>query len=106
MAIATATQLSLLDDSSAALPDGFENRPGLVMPGGEAELVEGFQALEFKPFEFHGYFGNRRIVSFGWQYDFAASRVRPAQDLPAFLLPLRDHAAAFAGLDPMALEHA
>ena len=104
--MASATQLSLLDEPSAALPDGFEYRPGLVMPPEEAELVERFQALEFKPFEFHGYFGNRRVVSFGWQYDFAASRVRPAQDLPAFLLPLRDHAAAFAGLDPMALEHA
>ena len=106
MAIATATQLSLLDEPGAALLDGFEYRPGLVTPEEEAELVERFQALEFKPFEFHGYFGNRRVVSFGSQYDFAASRVRPAQDLPAFLLPLRDHAAAFAGLDPMALEHA
>jgi alkylated DNA repair dioxygenase AlkB len=106
MAIATATQLSLLDEPGAALLDGFEYRPGLVTPEQEAELVERFQALEFKPFEFHGYFGNRRVVSFGWQYDFAASRVRPAQDLPAFLLPLRDHAAVFAGLDPMALEHA
>jgi alkylated DNA repair dioxygenase AlkB len=104
--MASATQLSLIDEPSAALPEGFEYRPGLVLPEEEAGLVERFQALDFNPFEFHGYFGNRRVVSFGWQYDFAASQVRRAQDLPAFLQPLRDRAAAFAGIDAMALEHA
>src|SRR5712671_8186494 len=106
MPMASATQLSLLDEPSAALPDGFEYRPGLIMPPEEAELVERFQALEFKPFEFHGYFGNRRVVSFGWQYNFASSRVQPAADIPDFLLPLRDRAAAFAEISPAAFEHA
>jgi alkylated DNA repair dioxygenase AlkB len=102
----SATQLSLLDEPVRSLPEGFEYRPGLVPPSDEAELIERFPALDFKPFEFHGYFGNRRIVSFGWHYDFAASRVQQAQDLPDFLLPLRDRAAIFAGIDPAALEHA
>jgi alkylated DNA repair dioxygenase AlkB len=88
------------------LPEGLEYRSGLVMPTEEAELIERFQTLDFKPFEFHGYFGNRRVVSFGWHYDFADRQVRQAQDLPEFLMPLRDHAAAFAGIDPAALEHA
>jgi len=101
-----ATQLSLLDEPSRSLPDGFEYRPGLVTSGEEAELIEQFQALDFKPFEFHGYFGNRRVVSFGWHYDFAASQVRRAEEIPAFLLPLRDRAAGFAGIGPAALEHA
>src|SRR5438067_1231006 len=101
-----ATQLSLLDEPSRSLPNGFEYRPGLVTSGEEAELIEQFQALDFKPFEFHGYFGNRRVVSFGWHYDFAASRVRRVADLPDFLLPLRDRAALFAGIDPAAFEHA
>jgi alkylated DNA repair dioxygenase AlkB len=101
-----ATQLSLIDEPRAALPEGLEYRSGLVMPAEEAELIERFQTLDFKPFEFHGYFGNRRVVSFGWHYDFADRQVRQAQDLPEFLMPLRDHAAAFAGIDPAALEHA
>jgi alkylated DNA repair dioxygenase AlkB len=104
--MASATQLSLIDEPSAALPEGLEYRSGLVMPAEEAELIERFQALAFKPFEFHGYFGNRRVVSFGWHYDFTDRQVRQAQDLPDFLLPLRDHAAAFAGIDQGALEHA
>src|SRR5438874_5536316 len=101
-----ATQLSLLDEPSRSLPDGFEYRPGLVTSGEEAELIEQFQALDFKPFEFHGYFGNRRVVSFGWRYDFASSRVQPAADIPDFLLPLRDRAGAFAKISPAAFEHA
>src|SRR2546430_12693662 len=101
-----ATQLSLLDEPSRSLPNGFEYRPGLVTSGEEAELIEQFQALDFKPFEFHGYFGNRRVVSFGWHYDFAASQVRRVADLPDFLLPPRDRAALFAGIDPAVLEHA
>src|SRR5258705_11860564 len=59
------TQLSLLDESVRALPEGFEYRPELVTPQREAELIERFRTLDFKPFEFHGYFGNRRVVSFG-----------------------------------------
>jgi alkylated DNA repair dioxygenase AlkB len=104
--MSTATQLSLLDEPRTGLPEGFVYRPELVTPVEEAELIEEFRALEFKPFEFHGYFGNRRTVSFGWHYDFASSRVRPAIGIPDFLKPLRSKAAAFADLDPAALEHA
>jgi alkylated DNA repair dioxygenase AlkB len=102
----SATQLSLLDEHVRSLPEGFKYRPGLVPPSDEAELIERFQALDFKPFEFHGYFGNRRVVSFGWHSDFAASRVQRAHDVPDFLLPLRDRAAGFAGIGSAALEHA
>jgi alkylated DNA repair dioxygenase AlkB len=102
----SAAQLSLLDEPDLLLPEGFEYRPALVTPEEQAELIERFQTLDFKPFEFHGYFGNRRIVSFGWHYDFAASQVRRVADLPDFLLPLRNRAALFAGIDPAALEHA
>ena len=104
--MATATQLSLIDEPATGLPAGFEYRGELVTPVEEDELIEAFRALDFRPFEFHGYFGNRRTVSFGWHYDFASSRVRPASDMPEFLLPLRDRAAAFARLPPDALEHA
>jgi alkylated DNA repair dioxygenase AlkB len=102
----SAAQLNLLDEPNLSLPEGFEYRPALVTSEEQAELIERFQALDFKPFEFHGYFGNRRVVSFGWHYDFAASQVRRVGDLPDFLMPLRDRAAAFAGIDAAAFEHA
>src|SRR5436190_21932369 len=106
MLMASQTQLSFLDEPAGLLPEGFEYRPALVTSEEQAELIERFQALDFKPFEFHGYFGNRRVVSFGWHYDFAASQVRRVGDLPDFLMPLRDRAAAFAGIDAAAFEHA
>ena len=102
----SAAQLSLLDEPARSLPEGFEYRPALVTPEEEGELIGQFQMLDFKPFEFHGYFGNRRVVSFGWHYDFAASQVRRVADLPDFLVPLQYRAALFAGIDPAALEHA
>jgi alkylated DNA repair dioxygenase AlkB len=54
--------------------------------------------LPFKRFEFHGFLGNRRVVSFGWRYDFAGATLRPSDDIPPFLLSLREWAAAFAGI--------
>jgi alkylated DNA repair dioxygenase AlkB len=101
----SSTQLSLLELVSA-LPEGFLYRPELVAPEQEAELIEHFRELDFREFEFQGYLGKRRVVSFGLHYDFAEHRVREAAELPAFLLPLRDCAAAFAGLAAAALEHA
>jgi alkylated DNA repair dioxygenase AlkB len=78
------------------VPPGFRYSPGLVSPDGERGLVERFRALDFRPFEFHGYTGNRRIVSYGWKYDYAHARLDPAAEIPDFLLALRETAAAFA----------
>jgi hypothetical protein len=52
-----------------ALPAGFAYRDGVISPGEEQALVERFAALPFRPFEFHGYLGKRRVVSYGWRYD-------------------------------------
>lgn len=80
------------------LPAGFAYREDMISPGEEQALVERFAALPFKPFEFHGYLGKRRVVSFGWRYDYNDARLRDSDAIPAFLLPLRDRAAAFAGV--------
>jgi alkylated DNA repair dioxygenase AlkB len=101
----SATQLSLLEPVSA-LPEGFVYRPELVTPEREVELIEHFEELDFREFEFQGYLGKRRVVSFGLNYDFAERRVHQAAEIPAFLLPLRDRAAGFAGISAAALEHA
>ena len=88
------------------LPEGLRYRPGLVGAAEERALLERVRALPFREFEFHGYTGKRRVVSFGRRYDFAARRLEKADDLPDYLLPLRARAAAFAGLEPGELEHA
>jgi alkylated DNA repair dioxygenase AlkB len=61
--------------------------------------------LPFRDFEFHGYTGKRRVVSFGWHYDFAARHLRKADDIPEYLLELRKGAAEFAGLGAEEFQH-
>ncbi len=90
--------------ASAALPEGFAYRPDFLAPAEERELVERFAGLPFKEFDFHGYLGKRRVLSFGWKYDFSARELRKADNMPAYLLPLRERAAAFAGIAPPDLQ--
>jgi alkylated DNA repair dioxygenase AlkB len=88
------------------MPEGFRYQPNLLSPEYERELVARFAELPFRAFEFHGYVGRRRFVSYGWQYDFNDEKLRKTEDMPEFLLPARDQAAVFAGLDLSDLQHA
>ena len=88
------------------MPEGFHYWPELVSRPEEASLLEAVSRLEFKPFEFKGFFGNRRVIYFGWRYDFNDSSLKRAADIPAFLLPVRERAAEAANVPPMAIEQA
>lgn len=85
--------------------EGFRYRPEIITPIEEHDLVEHVSRLPFQHFDFHGYKGKRRIVSFGWQYDFSGRQLKKADDIPDFLLPLRILAASFAGLEPTQFQH-
>lgn len=85
---------------SAATPDGLRHQDGLLSAKAQVDLVSHIAALPFKPFEFHGRLGNRRIASFGVRYDYSREATAPAPAFPEFLLQLRVHVAAFAGLQP------
>jgi alkylated DNA repair dioxygenase AlkB len=91
--------------TAADLPEGFRYESELIGPADEAALLAFVRGLPFREFEFHGYTGKRRVVSFGWHYDFSGRRLRKADDIPEFLLPLREAAAAFAGREPGELRH-
>ena len=95
-----------LFDSLPELPDGMRYAPELISPAEERALLQKLPALPFKEFEFHGFLGKRRTVSFGWHYDFNGGGLKEAGELPDFLLPLRQRAAEFGDLEPSALEHA
>jgi alkylated DNA repair dioxygenase AlkB len=62
------------------------------------------EPLPFKGFEFHGYRGKRRVLYFGWRYEFGPGGLQKADEIPTFLLPFRDRAAAFAKLSPGELQ--
>jgi alkylated DNA repair dioxygenase AlkB len=80
------------------LPLGFKYQAHLLSAHEEHLLVEQLTALPLRAFEFRGYLGKRRVISFGWQYDFNKGALRKADDIPSFLLPLRDGVARFAGM--------
>lgn len=92
--------------SAPVLPDGMRYAADILSRQEEAALLDAFPSLPFKEFEFHGFLGKRRVVSFGWHYDFNGGGLRLAGELPDFLLPVRERAAHFAGVASAALEHA
>lgn len=83
---------------AATPPEGFRYRPAVLSAVTESRLLEALGGLPFRNFEFHGFVGKRRVVSYGWRYDFSQERVEPAAPIPDFLLGVRDEAATFAGL--------
>ena len=95
-----------LFDQPPDLPEGFRYRPDLLSPEDEHGLVAWFAGLAFKDFEFRGFLGKRRVISFGWRYDFNVRTLDRTEDMPPELLPLRETAACFAGLVPSSLQHA
>jgi alkylated DNA repair dioxygenase AlkB len=90
----------------SALPQGFRYRPDVITAKEENDLLERIRQLPFREFEFHGYTGKRRVVSFGWKYDFGDRRLLKVDDIPDYLLALRTPAAQFADMKPDAFQHA
>jgi alkylated DNA repair dioxygenase AlkB len=86
------------------LPEGFAYRDDIISPIEEQAMIERFEELPFQPFEFHGFLGKRRVVSFGWRYDFSGRALRHSDPIPPFLLPLRKSAADFSGVSEDGLQ--
>jgi alkylated DNA repair dioxygenase AlkB len=88
-----------------ALPEGFRYQPEVISADMEQELVARLRELPLKEFVFQGFLAKRRTLSFGWHYDFNERVLQKANDIPDFLLELRENAVGFAGLDPERFQH-
>lgn len=86
-------------------PAGFRYQAEVLLPEEEQALAGQISGLPLKEFEFHGYVGKRRVLSFGLHYDFGTERLRQAEEIPGFLQGLRERAAAFAGVQADDLAH-
>jgi alkylated DNA repair dioxygenase AlkB len=102
----TLSQPSLFGPPAEGLPEGFVYRPEFISAAEEAALAARLAELPFAAFQFHGFEGRRRVVSFGWRYDFNEGGLKPAEAFPEWLTPLAEGAAAFAGLPGGAFAHA
>jgi alkylated DNA repair dioxygenase AlkB len=100
-----AGQLDLFA-AAPALPPGFRHWGEAVPREEERALLEALASLELAAFAFHGHVGRRRVVSFGWAYDFEREALREAPPMPPFLLTLRERVAPLAGLAPQTLSQA
>jgi alkylated DNA repair dioxygenase AlkB len=89
---------------SATPPEGFRYRAELLGEDEERNLAARIRELPLKEFEFQGYLARRRVVYYGWQYSYASRGIGRAEEIPEFLLPLRERAAAFAELSASELE--
>jgi len=88
------------------LPPGFRYQPDFLTEAEERALLAELARLELQPFEFRGYTARRRVVEYGWEYDFGSRQATRAAPIAPFLLPLRERAARFAGLFPELLVEA
>src|SRR5690606_18321875 len=100
-----ADQLDMFG-ASIGFPEGFRYEPELLSRAEESHLLERVRALPFRDFEFRGYAGKRRVISFGWKYDFGDESLRDAEPIPDFLQTTRARAAAFAATPVEGVTHA
>ena len=101
----TEKQLKLFRGAAApAFPEGFRYESDILTPAQEIELLAQVRDLPLVEFQFQGYVGKRRVVSYGWQYDFNLRALRETDDIPPFLLTLRKTAAEFASMPPERLQ--
>ncbi|MFL6721527.1 MAG: alpha-ketoglutarate-dependent dioxygenase AlkB [Sphingomonas sp.] len=95
----------MADLFEAPLIAGLRYREDAVGESEERALLDRLGSLELAPFRFHGWLGNRKTQSFGWRYDFEDASFTPAEPLPEWLLPPRDKAGEFAGIQPHDFVH-
>lgn len=77
---------------------GLRLRPDIITGEMERDLIARIDSVDLTPFRFQGWTGKRCTASFGWRYDFEDASFGPTKPIPEWLLPIRDAAAAFAGL--------
>jgi len=70
----------------------------------EADLLTHIRCLPFSDVRMHGVVAKRRVVHFGWDYDYESWRIRSTEPVPEWLLPLRERAAALIAVPSLLFE--
>jgi DNA oxidative demethylase len=72
----------------------------------ELDLLERIRSLDFHEMRMRGVVARRRVIHYGVNYSFETFKATPGPPIPEFLLPLRERAASFAGVEPSDLAEA
>jgi alkylated DNA repair dioxygenase AlkB len=86
-----------LFSSLQSRPSGLRYEPDLVAPAAQLALIDEIGHLPLQAFDFHGFKANRRVISYGWRYDFTAATLVQIEPVPEWLLPLHEAVAQFSG---------
>ena len=92
-------QTTLFGDEPPHLPPGFEYRPDFLSADEERALLEAIAGVEFSSVEMRGGVAKRRTAHYGVTYGYDARTAEPGAAIPGFLLPLRERAGEWAGID-------
>lgn len=90
------TQLTLFQAAPPA-PEGLRFAAEFISAALERALIAQIERLPLQPFQFGAYEGKRRVASFGYSYDFSAQRLRVAEPIPEWLLPLIRNVQTYSG---------
>jgi alkylated DNA repair dioxygenase AlkB len=83
-----------LFDMGTTMPTGLVYRPNFLTEFEEQELLYFFDALPLKhPLHEGVYAAKRRVMSFGWGFDYRYKKLVPGPPLPRFLVPMQQKIA-------------
>src|SRR3954464_8270312 len=88
-----------LFDTEPSIAPGFCYEPDLVSEGAQTALIDKIKSLPLQAFDFHGFKAKRRVISYGWRYDFSSARVVEIDPIPNWLFSLREAVSKFARAD-------
>jgi alkylated DNA repair dioxygenase AlkB len=70
------------------LPAGFTYIPAFISEEEERELISTVQTYPLKNLIFQGFEAKRKVLSFGYDYNFTSRKVKENEEIPAELMPL------------------
>lgn len=88
-----------LFDTPAQLPNGLIYRPDFISPDEEEILLAYIQNLPLFNAPYREYKAKRRILNFGWSFDFRNNRLIPGPPLPRFLHGTQNKIAKWLGIE-------
>ena len=80
-------------------PDGFLYRPDFLTPDEERAVADELSRLPYSEVRIRDVPARRRVMHFGWVYTFESHELLPGPPLPESLVPFRDRAAEWAGIE-------
>ena len=99
-------QADLFGTPGPALPEGMRYEEAFLSRDEEVGLVARVEQLPLAPMQYRQHEALRRGAGYGGKYDFSAQKLAAAEPIPAWLQPLRERAARWAGVAPQAFTQA